>query len=130
MGDEASNREQRHRRGQGWKFTFLGGTPEKEVEQGNRAEFAPELTESEWRMKQVFPLSATKVGDRVVINQILSGKGMIHRLSQMGLTLGLEVQVISKTKSGSVIIGIRSEQIGLGAAMAHQVMVILAAGGS
>jgi ferrous iron transport protein A len=81
-------------------------------------------------MKQVFPLSNTQVGDRVVIAQILSGKGMIYRLSQMGLTLGSEVRVISKTMSGSVIVCIQDEQIGLGAGMANKVMVTLAAGRS
>jgi ferrous iron transport protein A len=130
MDDEPKNREQRHRRRQGWKFTFFGETPEKRDEEGHLAKFAPELTQNEWRMKQVFPLSNTQVGDRVVIAQILSGKGMIYRLSQMGLTLGSEVRVISKTMSGSVIVCIQDEQIGLGAGMANKVMVTLAAGRS
>ena len=88
MDDEPNHREQRHRSHQGWKFTFFGGTPEKLDEEGYRGKFAPELAQSSLRMKQVFPLSTTQVGDRVVITQILSGKGMIYRLSQMGLTNG------------------------------------------
>ncbi len=77
--------------------------------------------------KQLFPLSTTQIGDRVVLAQILSGQNLEHRLSQMGLTLGSEVQIISKTKSGSVIIYIQDEQIGLGAGLAERVMVTLVA---
>ena len=51
---------------------------------------------------------------------------MIYRLSKMGLTKGSEIRVISKTKSGSVIVCLQDEQIGLGAGMAERVMVALA----
>ena len=127
MDNEPNHREQRHRRHQGWKFTFFGGTPEKRSKEGYRGKFAPELAQSSLRMEQVFPLSTTQVGVRVVIQQIQSGKSMIYRLSKMGFTVGSEVRVISKTKSGSVIVRIQDEQIGLGAGMANQVMVTFAA---
>ena len=52
---------------------------------------------------------------------------MEHELKQMSLTLGSEVQVISKTKSGSVIVCLQDEQIGLGAGMTERVMVTLVA---
>ncbi len=122
MDDERNHRKQRHRRHrrhQGWEFTFLGET-------GNRAKLVPELVQNQLRIDQLFPLSNTEVGDRVVITQILSGKSMIHRLNKMGLDLGSEIRVISKTKSGSVIVCIQDEQIGLGAGMADRVMVTLA----
>ncbi|MDJ0692656.1 MAG: FeoA family protein [Xenococcaceae cyanobacterium MO_188.B32] len=124
MDDEPSNRKKRHRKRQGWEFTFFGGTSEKLDEGGNQAKLAPELAQSS--IKQVFPLSTTHVGERVVITQILSGKSMIHRLSKMGLNKGSEIRVISKTKSGSVIVCLQDEQIGLGVGMAERVMVALA----
>ncbi len=127
MDDAGKDHQKRFRRHQGWKFTFVGGSPAKQDEGRNKAKFTPELVDELWSMKEVFPLSNTRIGDRVVIRQILSGKSMKHRLSQMGLDLGSEVRVISKIESGSVIISIQDEQIGLGAGMANQVIVGLAA---
>ena len=130
MDNELNKGKQRHRRRKGWAFTFVGETAEKRNEGGNRTKYAPELTQNELKIDRAFPLSATQVGDRVIINQILSGKNTIHSLSNMGLTLGSEVQVISKTKSGSVIVCTQDEQIGLDAGMANQVMVAFIAGKS
>ncbi|MGK7895589.1 MAG: ferrous iron transport protein A, partial [Xenococcus sp. (in: cyanobacteria)] len=93
----------------------------------NRDKLARPVAQNQLMDEQLFPLSTTQIGDRVVIAQILSGQNMEHHLSQMGLTRGSEVQVISKTRSGSVILCIQDEQIGLGAGMAERVMVTLVA---
>lgn len=126
MDYETQNPKQRHRRGKGWEFTFVGETPTKLEKQENRPRLASELNQSELGIKQVFPLSTTQVGDRVVVQQIQSERSMVYRLSNMGLALGSEVEVISKTTRGSVIICIQDEEIGLGAAMADRVMVTFA----
>ena len=127
MDSEPKHRTKQTRRRQRWGFTFIGGTPEKLEEEGNRDKLARLVAQNQLMSERLFPLSTTQIGDRVVLAQILSGQNMAHRLSQMGLTLGSEVQVISKTTSGSVIICIQDEQIGLGAGMANQVMVTMAA---
>ena len=128
MDDDHRNRKQRHRKGQSLQFTFVGGTAEKLTEEKTQANLAPDLSQGQSEKKSLFPLSHTQIGDRVLITQILSGKSLIYRLSQMGLIIGSEIQVISKTKSGSVIVGIQDQQVGLGAGMANQVMVTLATG--
>ncbi|MDJ0681155.1 MAG: FeoA family protein [Xenococcaceae cyanobacterium MO_167.B52] len=128
MDDDHRNRKQRHRKGQSLQFTFVGGTPERLSKEQNQPKFVPDLTQHQLKEEPVFPLSHTQIGDLVVITQILSGKSLIYRLSQMGLIIGSEIQVISKTKSGSVIVGIQDQQVGLGAGMANQVMVTLATG--
>ena len=120
MDYEPSNEKQRHRRGKGWEFTFIGETPTKPDRQGNSC--------SQLGMQQVFTLSSSQVGDRVVIQQIQTEKSMLHRLNSMGLTLGSEGEVISKTTGGSVIICIQGEEIGLGTAMADRVMLTFATG--
>ncbi len=121
MDYEPQNHQQRHRRHKGWEFTFVGETPTKQDKQRNRAQFSPKLTQSE-----LFPLSTTQVGDRLVITQIMNGKRMISHLNDMGLTVGSEVKVISKTTSGSVIIRVQDKEIGLGTAMADRIMVAFA----
>ena len=127
MDDEPNNRKKRLRRHQGWEFTFFGGTSAKQDERVNQVKFAPELVDDLSSMKKVFLLSNAQIGNRVVIRQILSGKSMKHNLSQMGLDLGLEVRVISKIESGSVIVYIQDNQIVLGAGLANRVIVALAA---
>ena len=100
-----------------WNFTYIGGTVSQQFRERSKVNFVSE---------KVFPLSSTQVGDRVVIQQIPSGD-MGLRLRNMGVALGSEVEVLSKTIRGSVILCIRDQQIGLGAGMANQVMVTFAA---
>ncbi len=121
---DSQYRKKRHRRRKGWEFTFFGETFANPDKWGKGAEFTPVLANDP--MKQVFPLSSTQVGDRVVIQQIYSVKNLVRRLNKMGFNLGSQVEIISKTKSGSVIVCIEDEQIGLGAGMANQVMVTFA----
>ena len=101
-----------------WNFTYIGGTVSKQARDRSQANFASET---------IFPLSSTQVGDRVIIQQIPS-ENMGLRLRNMGLALGSEVQVLSKTTRGSVILCLQDQQIGLGAGMANQVMVTFASG--
>ena len=65
MQHQPKHREQEHRRRQGWKFTYFGGMPEKPGEEKNQVKSPPESTQNKLMPKQVFPLSATQVGDRV-----------------------------------------------------------------
>lgn len=127
MDNEFNHQQRRHRNRQGWQFTYLGETPETLDKTGNREALAPDFADDPLSMTQVFPLSTTQAGDHVVITQIMGGKNLEYRLSQMGFTLGAEVQVISKTSSGSIIVCIQNKQVGLGAGMANQVMVSFAA---
>ena len=129
MNSEPNHRKRKLQRINKWGFTFIGGTTERPEDELNRNKLARLVDQNQLVREQLFPLSTTQIGDRVVLAQILSGQNLEHRLSQMGLTLGSEVQIISKTKSGSVIICIQDEQIGLGAGMANQVMVTLVAEG-
>lgn len=119
MDDDENKPKHRHQRCRGWQFTFFGETSNSLEEQENQTELAAELTQN----KLLFPLSSTQVGDRLIIAQILSGKGMMRQLSKNGLILGVEVRVISKTASGSIIVSIGDRQVGLGAGMANKVMV-------
>ncbi|MBE9048170.1 ferrous iron transport protein A [Pleurocapsales cyanobacterium LEGE 10410] len=119
MNDTLNHRQKRHQRHQGWQFTFCGETSETQEDKGERTQLAAKLAQD----KLLFPLSSTQVGDCLVITQILSGKNMVRQLSKNGLILGVEVRVISKTASGSIIVSLGDRQVGLGAGMANKVMV-------
>jgi ferrous iron transport protein A len=51
------------------------------------------------------------------------GTGGINRLLGMGLNPGIQLQVISSQPSGSVLIGIQDNRIGIGAEMAEKILV-------
>lgn len=129
MNNESNHRAKKRLRKRAKKggFTFIGGTPEKIEEKGNRDQLIQIFAQNQLMIEQLFPLSNSQIGDRVMIAQFLSGQNMERRLSQVGLTLGSEVQVISKTASGSVIVCLQDEQIGLGAGMANRVIVTFVA---
>lgn len=127
MDDKPNNRQKKYRRHQRWQFTFCGGISKTRGYEDNGTQFASELIQNNLKTEGPLPLSNTQVNDRVVITQILSGRSMIHRLNKMGLTLGSEIGVVSKANSGSVIVCIDDEQIGLGAGIAERVMVTFAA---
>ncbi len=71
----------------------------------------------------LLPLAMTAVGDRVWVAQIRGGQSMARRLADLGIVQGCELIVASRTDSGSVIVALQGCRLGVGAGMAHQVMV-------
>ncbi|MCU0527355.1 MAG: ferrous iron transport protein A [Elainella sp. Prado103] len=71
----------------------------------------------------VFPLSNMQVGDRVRIVALNCGEAN-NRLMGMGLIPNAILEVISCTRTGSVIVALQDQRLGLGADMAQQIQVI------
>lgn len=93
-------------RSQQWQFTFVGGTGiEAMSASGN---------------PQEMPLSQAKPGDRVWITAIRSTD--ISMLS-LGVVTGAELEVISCTAGGSVIVSCQGYCLGFGAMTARQILV-------
>ena len=99
--------------------TFLGGTADLEGE----AIAPPPVSSSPMPADVQLPLAMTSVGDRVWVVQITGGRRMARRLMDVGIVLGGEITVVSRTASGSVIVALSGCSIGLGAGMAHRVAV-------
>jgi ferrous iron transport protein A len=70
-----------------------------------------------------YPLTATKVGDRVRIVSLNCGESN-NRLMGMGLIPGAVLEVMSSTATGSVIVSLQDHRLGLGAEMAERIQVI------
>jgi ferrous iron transport protein A len=70
----------------------------------------------------IYPLSEAKVGSWVWIVKFAE-KGGNGRLLGMGLRSGVNLKVISAHKSGSVIVSLQSNQIGLGVGVAKKILV-------
>jgi len=69
-------------------------------------------------------ISEATAGDRVQITELQCGEGN-SRLIAMGLMPGTEVEIVSRTPSGSVIVSINDDRIGLSSQMASQIYVTL-----
>ncbi|MDY7016121.1 MAG: FeoA family protein [Cyanobacteriota bacterium] len=111
MNHHHPNREQhQNQQRRGWGFSYFGETPEVAAEEVPREGGAS------------FPLARAAVGTRIWIVGF-QGKGGINRLLGMGLTPGVELQIISSQPSGSVIVAIQGSRLGLGAGMAQKILV-------
>ncbi|MDJ0599703.1 MAG: FeoA family protein [Crocosphaera sp.] len=108
------NTDPPHRRRKGWSFDFFSDSSETQVE-------SRELPETS-KNSEHYSLSQTQVGQQVWIVGFV-GKGGMSRLLGMGLTPGIQVQVISAQPSGSVLVAIQDNRIGVGAGMAQKILV-------
>jgi ferrous iron transport protein A len=87
--------------------------------QSHRSHDRPEAS----RSANAMSLSMMQVGDRVRIASLNCGK-FNNRLMGIGLIPGAVVQVVSCTSTGSVIIALQNQWLGLGAPMTRQIQVL------
>jgi len=74
-------------------------------------------------VKQSRPLSMVKPGEKVTLARIEAGRGLVGRLTAMGLIPGVEVSVVNHSGRGPFIIAVKDTKIMLGRGMAHQIQV-------
>ena len=106
--------QHRHRRRKGRLFSYWGGNVDFEEETDKVS--ATKLSGS------VSPLSQARTGYSVWIVGF-GQKGGVKRLLGMGLAPGMKLEVISSQPSGSVIVAVENQRIGLGAGMADKILV-------
>jgi ferrous iron transport protein A len=70
----------------------------------------------------VFPLSDTQIGDVLCIIQ-LQLKSSVKYLLKIGIFPGAELQVVSRSNTGSIIVTLQGKSVGLGADMAASILV-------
>lgn len=68
-------------------------------------------------------LNTSSTGSFLLIAQIHTPKQITRQLSRLKLKRGKTVQLISKTKNGSVVISYNDKLIGIGATIAQKIMV-------
>lgn len=102
----------KHQR-QGWEFSFLGESGE--VDSSIDPSDALPSPDS-------FTLSEANVGDRLWIVGLTRQSGF-KRLQGMGLIPGVELRVLSRLSSGSVVLAVRDDRLGLDAGMAGKIFV-------
>ena len=75
-------------------------------------------------MKQdrVLPLTNVRSGQPVVLVQISGGHRVAHRLAELGLTPGVQLEVL-QNKGGPILLAVRGTRLAIGRGMANKVMV-------
>lgn len=99
-----------------WNVTFISDSSYPQT-------IPPETIMSSTPKGSPLPLSMTAIGDRVWVVEIKGGHMMVRRLTDLGIVQGSEISVVSRTDNGSIIVGFQGCRIGLGAGMAHRVIV-------
>jgi ferrous iron transport protein A len=74
-------------------------------------------------MIQQIPLNALTYGTQAKISKINGGCSLIKRLTEMGLTLGTPVKMVSDAISGPVVIEVRDCRLALGRGVATKIYV-------
>lgn len=98
-----------------WTFTFFGGSPDAETIEAPAFSAAP--------VQPSMPLTMAALGQPVWVAQIKGGHRMVRRLMDLGIVQGSEITLVSRAAGGSVVVGLQGCRIGLGAGMAHRIMV-------
>jgi Fe2+ transport system protein FeoA len=69
------------------------------------------------------PLSALSYGVQAKISKINGGCNLIKRLTEMGLTCGTTIKVVSDPCGGPVLIEVRDSRLALGRGVATKIYV-------
>jgi ferrous iron transport protein A len=69
-----------------------------------------------------FPLIMAGEGERVRIQSLQGGKGLVMRLTELGLNQGTEVRIIQR-QGGGLVVARGETRIALGGGMASKILV-------
>ncbi len=70
----------------------------------------------------LLPLSMVSVGKKIRLQHISAGKRLVHRLTELGLTPGVELTIIQD--SGPLLLAVRDSRVVIGRGMASKMQVV------
>jgi ferrous iron transport protein A len=73
--------------------------------------------------ERILPLSELPEGSCGIVHATYGGRGMLARLSAMGLTVGAEITVAQNSFVGPVVVDVRGVRLAIGRGMATRIMV-------
>ena len=73
-------------------------------------------------MNKYYALSSIPIGERVRLQKIDTGRRIAHRLTELGLTPGVEFSIIQDS-GGPLLISVRGSRIAIGRGMANKIQV-------
>jgi len=75
------------------------------------------------KRRPLMPLTMGKIGERLVVRDIVGGRGIRERLVSMGIRVGDEVEVISNTGVGRLITACGQTRLAIGRGVANKILV-------
>jgi len=69
------------------------------------------------------PLVLVSPGQEVILAGVHGGRGLQHRLAEMGLTTGVRFRVLARGRPGPFIISVKGSRLMLGHGMVHRIYV-------
>ena len=69
------------------------------------------------------PLSLIDTGRKVRLHAVCAGRQLTARLASMGLVPGTELEVISKSAKGPLVVSVRDTRLILGRGMVSKILV-------
>jgi len=77
------------------------------------------------RRRPLIPLSMTKTGEQVELKEIVEKRGVRERLSDMGLRLGDQIEIINNSGRGKIILGRGYTRLAIGRGLAQKIMIAI-----
>ncbi|MGC8848977.1 MAG: FeoA family protein [Candidatus Bathyarchaeia archaeon] len=94
------------------------------IDRGDLEAFYSSLTNFKGHIEDTIPLSSLKPGESGIVSYYLGGKGLQRRLAEMGLTPGVEVNVVKAAPlHGPVQVSVRGYSLALGRGVASRIFV-------
>lgn len=73
----------------------------------------------------MIPLMLAREGERVKISRVSGGQSFIRRMMDLGLRQGMEIEIISASGNGTLVIRIDGQRLGVGLGIARKIFVEL-----
>ena len=72
--------------------------------------------------RDYLPLTMATPGEWLTLVKITAGNGLRHRLTEMGLTPGIEFQVL-RSGGGPLVLAVHDSRLAVGRGTAHKILV-------
>ena len=73
----------------------------------------------------IMPLALVPAGNKARIVSVAGGRGVRERLLDMGLDIGIEVEVLKQQAPGPCLIAVKETRLAIGQGVAQKIMVSL-----
>ena len=73
--------------------------------------------------RPVIPLSMVEVDEEVLVASVQGGRGLVHRLAEMGVFPGTRLRVLSKGRAGPFIVSINRTRLVFGQGLVARMSV-------
>ena len=70
-----------------------------------------------------YPLSLATLDQDVEVVDVVGGRGLRHRLTELGFVAGAKLRIVNRGAPGPFLIAVRGMRVALSPGMAHKIMV-------